>query len=131
MTDFRMGRSQVLPPVIKNLIIVNVIVFLLQWSLQRTGSSFMENYFALHDIRSYFFKPHQLITYMFLHGSPWHILINLLLLWFFGREVEYFIGPKYFARLYLLGGLAGAAIYDFGIRRFLRPPTVNRSTQKV
>ena len=49
MTDFRPGRSQVIPPVIKNLIIINVIVFLLQWSVQRTGSSFMENYFAMGD----------------------------------------------------------------------------------
>ncbi|MCS7048386.1 MAG: rhomboid family intramembrane serine protease, partial [Verrucomicrobiae bacterium] len=40
-----------------------------------------------------------------------HILINLLILWFLGREVEYFIGPKYFTRLYLLGGVMGAALW--------------------
>src|ERR1700730_1932979 len=100
MTDFRMGRSQVLPPVIKNLIIINVIVFLLQWSLQRSGSSFMENYFALHDIRSYFFKPHQLITYMFLHGGFAHIFWNMLILWMFGSILENYCVPRRFLALY-------------------------------
>ena len=59
MTDFRLGGSRVIPPVIKNLIIINVIVFLLQLATQRSGSHMMENYFALHDIRSDYFKPHQ------------------------------------------------------------------------
>ncbi len=48
------------------------------------GSSFMENFFALHDIRSTFFKPHQIVTYMFLHGGFWHIALNMLILWMFG-----------------------------------------------
>ena len=70
MSEFRPGSFQMIPPVIKNLIIVNVLVFLAQKTLGNTGSSFsIENIFALHDIRSVYFKPHQLITYMFLHGS--------------------------------------------------------------
>jgi len=58
--------------------------------------------------RGFVWQP---VTYMFLHGGIWHILINMFVLWFFGREVEYFIGPSDFTRLYFLGGLAGAALW--------------------
>ena len=53
----------------------------------------------------------QPLTYMLLHTGIWHILINLLMLWMFGREVEYFIGPKAFTRLYILAGLLGGALW--------------------
>ena len=46
MTDFRPGRSQVIPPVIKNLIIINVIIFLTPVDVQRSGSAIMENLFC-------------------------------------------------------------------------------------
>ena len=95
MTDFRPGRSQVIPPVIKNLIIINVIVFLLQLDVsERSGSALMENYFALHDIRSDFFKPHQMVTYMFLHGGFMHIFWNMLILWMFGSILENLLGTQ-------------------------------------
>jgi membrane associated rhomboid family serine protease len=47
---------------------------------------------------------------MFLHGGFFHLLINMFVLWFFGREVEFFIGPRYFTRLYFIAGLTGAAL---------------------
>ena len=53
----------------------------------------------------------QPLTYMLLHAGLWHILINLLLLWAFGREVEYFIGPRAFAQLYLFAGILGGALW--------------------
>jgi len=53
----------------------------------------------------------QPLTYMLLHTGIWHILVNLLMLWMFGREVEYFIGPKAFTRLYVLAGLLGGALW--------------------
>ena len=53
----------------------------------------------------------QPVTYMLLHNGIWHILINLLMLWVFGREVEYFIGPKAFSRLYIFAGLLGGALW--------------------
>ena len=60
--------------------------------------------------RGFIWQP---FTYMFLHdsGNIFHILINMFVLWFFGREVEYFIGARPFTRLYLFGGLAGAALW--------------------
>jgi membrane associated rhomboid family serine protease len=110
MTDFRLGRSQVIPPVIKNLIIINVIVFLIQLTFERTGSSFMENFFALHDVRSDLFKPHQLITYMFLHGGFAHIFWNMLILWMFGSILENYWGPKRFLTFYIICGIGAAAL---------------------
>jgi membrane associated rhomboid family serine protease len=90
------------------------IVFLVQlvfvWLLQ---SSLFEHLFALSASQVKLGFVWQPLTYMFLHdpANLFHILINLLILWFFGREVEYFIGPKFFTRLYLLGGFIGAALW--------------------
>jgi membrane associated rhomboid family serine protease len=111
MTDFRLGRSQVIPPVIKNLVIINVLVFLLQLAVQSRGSHFMENYFALHDVRSDFFKPHQLISYMFLHGGFWHIFWNMLILWMFGSILENYWGPKRFLTFYVICGIGAAVLH--------------------
>jgi membrane associated rhomboid family serine protease len=97
-----------------------VAVFLLQLILEyATNSRLAEWVLALDSrqlLRGFIWQP---VTYMFLHdtGNLWHIVVNLLMLWFLGREVEYFIGPNYFARLYLLCGVAGAALwlaFNFG-----------------
>jgi membrane associated rhomboid family serine protease len=111
MADFRLGGSQVIPPVIKNLIIVNVIVFLFQWTMQQRGSHWVENYFALHDIRSDFFKPHQIVTYMFLHGGFWHIFWNMLILWMFGSILENYWGPRRFLTFYIVCGIGAAILH--------------------
>jgi membrane associated rhomboid family serine protease len=121
MTDFRLGRSQVIPPVIKNLIIINVLVFLLQMAVQSRASHFMENYFALHDIRSDFFKPHQLVSYMFLHGGFWHIFWNMLILWMFGSILENFWGPKRFLTFYIICGIGAAVLHLVVLYRELTP----------
>ena len=76
MTDFRLGRSQVIPPVIKNLIILNVIVFLIQKTMERTGSGWMENFFALHDIRSIFLQA----------SSDCHLYVSAWRLWAYFLE---------------------------------------------
>ncbi|MEJ0082861.1 MAG: rhomboid family intramembrane serine protease [Puia sp.] len=121
MTDFRLGRSQVIPPVIKNLIIINVVVFLVQWTFENRGSSFMENFFALHDIRSTFFKPHQIITYMFLHGGFMHIFWNMLILWMFGSILENYWGPKRFLTFYIVCGIGAALLHLIVLYRELTP----------
>lgn len=121
MTDFRLGGSQVIPPVIKNLIILNVIVFLLQFTMERSGTHLMENYFALHDIRSDFFKPHQVVTYMFLHGGFWHIFWNMLILWMFGSILENYWGPKRFLTFYIVCGIGAAILHLIVLYQELTP----------
>jgi membrane associated rhomboid family serine protease len=121
MTDFRLGRSQVIPPVIKNLIIMNVIVFLIQKTFEGRGSGWMEDFFALHDFRSSFFKPHQIVTYMFLHGGFMHIFWNMLILWMFGSILENYWGPKRFLTFYIVCGIGAALLHLLVIYQELSP----------
>jgi membrane associated rhomboid family serine protease len=93
------------------LIFTTAVVFVVQLVCTMLRVDGMEDLFALSAPqlrRGFLWQP---VTYLFLHADFWHIVINLLMLWFFGREVEYFIGPKYFTRLYFLSGLAGAALW--------------------
>jgi membrane associated rhomboid family serine protease len=106
MTEFRPGSFQVIPPVIKNLIIANVLVFFAQQIFPN-----MDNLFALHDIHSVYFKPYQLITYLFMHGGIEHILFNMFALWMFGSILENVWGGKRFLTFYILCGLGSAALH--------------------
>lgn len=114
MAEFRPQGFQVLPVVIKNLLIINGLVFLAQVVLQNNTNFSIEGYFALHDVRSYYFKPHQLVSYMFLHGGFDHILFNMFALWMFGSTLENYWGPKRFLIFYLLCGI-GAGLLHLGV----------------
>jgi membrane associated rhomboid family serine protease len=113
MTDVRMNSFQSIPPVIKNLVIVNALVFLAQQIFGNGPFDTVNNLFALHDVRSEFFKPHQIITHMFMHGSWTHIIFNMLALWMFGSILENVWGSKRFLVFYMLCGL-GAAFLHLG-----------------
>ena len=93
------------------LIAINIVVFFIQLICAAVNLPYFERFLALSadGIRRGFVW--QFVTYMFLHDGIWHILINLFILWFFGREVEYFIGPKHFTRLYFMAGIVGAALW--------------------
>jgi membrane associated rhomboid family serine protease len=114
MSDVRMNSFQSIPPVIKNLVILNALVFFAQSIFQSRWPNGIENLFALHDVRSELFKPHQLVTHMFLHGSITHLLFNMLALWMFGSILENLWGPKRFLIFYILSGL-GAAFLHLGV----------------
>ncbi len=114
MTEFRPGGFQLIPTVIKNLVIINVLIFLAQYTLGDVFDSKMINLFALHDIRSPLFRPHQVITYLFLHGSWEHVLYNMFALWMFGSILENYWGPKRFLVFYMICGL-GAAIAHLAV----------------
>src|SRR5689334_17789669 len=104
MTDFRPMRFQILPPVIKNLLIINGLMFLADKTFEMNGTFNFEHFFALHDIRSVYFRPHQLITHLFMHGDLGHIFFNMLALWMFGAQLENFWGPKRFLIFYMACG---------------------------
>ena len=105
-TDIRPGGWQVLPTIIKNLIIINALVWLAQITVGRSAVP-MSDLFALHYIKSDLYKPWQFLTYMFMHDpqSPFHILFNMLALWMFGSTLENLWGPARFLIFYLLCGL--------------------------
>ena len=123
MADFRFGGAQSIPPVVKNLIILNVIIVLIQFISSKSGSPWMENFFALHDVRSSFFKPHQIVTYMFLHSTEtiFHILFNMLILWMFGSILENFWGSKHFLTFYIVCGVGAALLHLLVVYHELSP----------
>ena len=114
MTEFRPGGFQLIPTVIKNLIIINVLIYLAQSTLGDSFNDKLINLFALHDVRSPLFRPHQLLTYLFLHGSWQHVLYNMFALWMFGSILENYWGPKRFLVFYVICGL-GAAVAHLAV----------------
>ena len=117
MTDFRFSSPFQFPPVVKNLMIINVLMFLAQNIVGQREEGLVENWFALHDLHSEFFKPHQLITHMFLHGSFAHLFFNMFGLWMFGVAIEHRYGAKRFLQFYIISGL-GAAFLHMGVLYF-------------
>ncbi|MEI6184529.1 MAG: rhomboid family intramembrane serine protease [Bacteroidota bacterium] len=107
MRDFRPSRFQILPVIIKNLLIINVIFFLAQ---NTVGKKFfdMDDLFALHTFQSSLFRPWQLITHLFMHGDLGHIFSNMLALWMFGSVLENYWGPKRFITFYFVCGIGAA-----------------------
>ena len=110
--QIRPGGFNVLPPVIKNLIIINGLVLLAQYTSAAWGSEqAIIDLFALHNVQSDLFKPHQLVTHMFMHGDFFHFFFNMFALWMFGNMLENFWGSKRFLTFYVLCGLGAAAIH--------------------
>jgi membrane associated rhomboid family serine protease len=114
MTEFRPGSFQLIPTVIKNLVIINLLIFLAQYSLGDVFNTKMINLFALHDVRSPLFRPHQLITYLFIHGGWEHVIYNMFALWMFGSILENYWGPKKFLMFYMVCGI-GAALAHLAV----------------
>jgi membrane associated rhomboid family serine protease len=114
MTEFRPGGFQLIPPVIKNLIIINGLIYLAEMTLGPAIRNNIENLFALHTIQSPLFRPHQLVTYMFLHGSLGHIFYNMFALWMFGAILENYWGAKRFLIFYTVCGI-GAAVFHLAV----------------
>jgi membrane associated rhomboid family serine protease len=121
MNDFRYYRPNAFPPVVKNLLIINGLVFLLQMTFQNSATFDFERVFALHDVRSVFFRPHQIVTHLFLHGGFSHILFNMFALWMFGQTLENHFGSKRFLTFYMVSGL-GAALLHLGVLYFELQP---------
>lgn len=97
-----------IPPVTRNLLIINVLVFL---AFALLKSLPMTEYLALFYYKSPFFMPHQFITYMFMHGSFGHLFFNMFALFMFGRTLETVWGPKRFLTYYLVTGIGAALLH--------------------
>lgn len=122
--DVQGGLFNGIPTVVKNLLIINGLVFLfklLNPFAQITGD--LDDLLGLHFITSPLFKPWQLLTHMFMHGGWGHILLNMLGLFMLGPRVEYRWGSQRFLTYYLLCGLGSAVLYMgwqwFGARHAL------------
>ncbi len=104
MQQFRPGGFNVLPVVVKNLLIINGLFFLATLALHSYGIDLIKS-LALYYPASRQFGIWQLVTYMFLHGGFTHILFNMFALWMFGNVLENVWGPKRFLNYYLITGI--------------------------
>lgn len=93
-----------LPTVTRNLLIINVLVFIFTLVIPSATS-----YLGLHFVLADNFRIWQLLTYMFVHGGFTHIFFNMFALWMFGRVMENVWGPRKFLYYYLVCGI-GAGI---------------------
>jgi membrane associated rhomboid family serine protease len=109
MSNFRYTRNDNFPPVIKNIIIINVLVFVAQIMFDSRFD--LTAKLGMWPIESEQFRPYQFFTHMFTHSPQviFHILFNMLTLWIFGKTLENVWGPKRFLTFYLVCGV-GAAI---------------------
>ncbi len=126
------GGFSFFPPIIKNLLIINGVVFLIQILGEKiaassglTLSDILTKYFSLIPIGGYIagtrgielvewvFYPWQLISYQFMHGSFSHILFNMFALWMFGIEIENHWGSKKFLYFYLTCGVVAGLCHLF------------------
>ncbi len=120
------GGFTFFPPIIKNLLIINVVVFFLQIILENIqfggvpGWFIINKYFALNPLSGeykqgipYNFQIWQLITYQFMHGGFAHIFFNMFMLWMFGMEIENLWGSKKFLVFYLTGGVVAGIFQLF------------------
>jgi len=120
------GGFSMFPPVLKKIIIANVIVFLIQMIFDNLkfggvpGWYILNRYFALNPItgvdqagQAFNFQIWQLITFQFMHGGFWHIFFNMLILWMFGMEIENIMGSQKFLIFYLASGVGGGLMQAF------------------
>jgi len=103
-----MNRIQI-PPVVKNLLIINVLFFLATYVMQSKGIN-LAYYLGAFYYDSPLFKIWQPITYMFMHGGFTHILFNMFALYMFGGILESRWGAKRFLNFYLITGLGALAL---------------------
>ena len=101
-----------IPPVVKNLLIINVLVFITAWILMSRGIN-LGSILGMYYPASEKFMLHQTITYMFMHSMDGitHIFFNMFALWMFGRILESVWGPRRFFIYYFATGVGAILIH--------------------
>ena len=107
---YRPGNFNELPLVVKNLLIINGLLFFATVSLNNLGIDLVK-IFGLHQFQSNDFRPYQLITHIFMHGSFTHLFFNMFALWMFGKILENIWGEKRFLIYYMITGIGAAFIH--------------------
>lgn len=108
--SFKRGYMM-MPPALRYIITVNVVVFILMTLAGQGASRWITLSFGFYsDPLMTFSQPWRLVTYMFLHGSFFHLLFNMLWVWFLGRMVEEHLGTKNFLVIYFGAGIGGALV---------------------
>ncbi len=100
-----------MPPVTKNIIIINVLIFLGSIVAPKYGIN-LTQWFGLHFFMAPDFKLYQLFTYMFMHGGFEHLFFNMFAVWMFGRVLEQVWGPRRFLFYYIVCGVGAGLIQE-------------------
>ncbi len=107
---YRSGRQFLRPRfsgAVKTLIIINIAVFMLQYTFREAHSLF--GLVPILVVKKYYLW--QLVTYMFLHGGFFHLLFNMFVLWMFGSELESRWGRNEFLKYYFFTGIGAGIVY--------------------
>lgn len=114
MNGYRQSPFANISPVVKNLLIVNIIFFIAMLVLGSQLHFDLNNWLAAYYFGSPKFHPWTLITYMFMHAGidqPMHIFFNMFALFSFGPTLEYAMGSKKFFNFYFICGLGGILLH--------------------
>ena len=101
-----------LPPALKNLLIINVLVYFASYLLGGSTGIDVNDLFGLHYFQADLFKPYQLVTYMFLHANFQHLFFNMFGLFMFGRVLEQVWGSKRFLIFFFVTGIGAALVQE-------------------
>jgi len=101
-----------LPPVVKNLILINVLMLIATWTAKSVFSVDLTAILGLYFPKSEQFMPLQIITHMFMHANFWHLFFNMFALYMFGGILENVWGPKRFLIYYMVCGLGAAFVHE-------------------
>ncbi|MDA3952926.1 MAG: rhomboid family intramembrane serine protease [Bacteroidales bacterium] len=108
-------RLSDIPPVVKNLIIINVIMLLATWVTSNVFNFQLTQILGLHYYKSELFEPYQFVTHIFMHGGIMHLFFNMFALWMFGRILETVWGSRRFFIYFIVTGLGAAVLHTFVI----------------
>lgn len=100
-----------MPPITKNLLIVNILMFAASYVLLRYNID-LNALLGLHFFMASDFRLHQFFTYLFMHGSLEHLFFNMFALWMFGRIIEQVMGQKRFLTYYLVCGIGAGLMQE-------------------
>ena len=100
-----------LPPITKNLLIINVLCCLGAFAARKHGVD-LNDILGLHFFMASDFKPFQLVTYMFMHADFQHLFFNMFAVWMFGRTLEMVLGPKRFLTYYMVCGIGAGLVQE-------------------
>jgi len=128
--QFRPRGFTLLPTVVKNLLIINGLMFLAQIVADKSFGVQLEEQLGLHYFASQAFRPWQFISYMFLHGDFGHLFFNMFALWMFGYALENVWGPRRFLIYYVVTGI-GAALVHYFVEFIEIRPTINLLNQLI
>jgi len=104
-----------LPPVVKNIIMINILMLLANYAATSVFGIDLNSILGLYFPKSEQFMPLQLVTHMFMHGGFWHIFFNMYALYIFGQVLEVTWGPKRFFIYYIVCGLGAAMTHEIVI----------------